>query len=75
MQLFDMRRKLGVAKDGEAVSEEGRASEWLGGDVGEVSAVGYLMRKIALHFSAKWIMAYLGATHFNSVEMRLQRVP
>ena len=42
MQLFDVRSaegsrclKLHVAKDGEAMSEEGRASEWLGGDVGE----------------------------------------
>ena len=40
MQLFDVRRKLRVAKDGEAVSEEGRASEWLGGDVGEVVSGG-----------------------------------
>ena len=30
---------------------------------------------MALHLSAWWIMAYLGATHFDSVETRLQRVP
>ena len=45
MQLFDVRRKLRVAKDGEAVSEEGRASEWLGGDVGEVVGGGVFLEE------------------------------